>query len=108
MRHAALVLFALALAPTPLSARTAAFDGAFDLNGTEPFWDLQIRPDALKYMRADEPDRVASRPTTRTLSPFNSREVAMTEPVLPVAPKTTYMTPPGLAACTHAASIYKL
>jgi len=36
-------------------------------------------------------NRPASRPTTRTFLPFDSKESAMIEPVFPLAPKITYM-----------------
>src|SRR5260370_28914040 len=35
-----------------------------------------------------------SRPTTRTFLPLSSNRFATTEPVFPVAPRLTYMSPP--------------
>jgi uncharacterized membrane protein len=40
---------------------TAAFDGAFKLIGTEPFWGLDIGGDQLKLSRPDAADLVAPR-----------------------------------------------
>src|SRR4029077_2681760 len=41
--------------------------------------------------RAKRCSRPASRPTTRTFLPFDSKESAMIDPVFPLAPKITYM-----------------
>src|SRR5258708_28279262 len=59
---------------------------------------LTFAVNASAPLRTKRCSRVASRPTTRTFSPFDSREVAITEPVWPVAPKTTYMASPRFSS----------
>ncbi len=52
---------------------------------------LMLAVNASAPLRTKRCSRPASRPMTRTFSPFNSRELAMIEPVFPLAPKITYM-----------------
>ena len=67
MRFAASIILAvLALSACDKAAAAGApaprFAGDFDLNGTEPFWELHIRKGALTYLVVDEPDQVARHP----------------------------------------------
>src|SRR5260370_16811310 len=61
---------------------------------------LTFAVNASAPLRTKRCSRVASRPTTRTFSPLISRESEITEPVLPVARKITYITFPQRAAPT--------
>src|SRR5258706_9950346 len=79
------------------------FGGSIRYAARAPARALVSAPASLTFavkasapLRTNRSSRDASRPTTRTRSPFSSRELAITEPVLPVAPRTTYMKPPRL------------
>jgi uncharacterized membrane protein len=48
--------------PPPAKPQASAFDGAFDLVGTEPFWNLKIRPAGLTLSRASHEDLTAPNP----------------------------------------------
>jgi len=47
-------------APAPPPALPAAFAGDIDAVGTEPFWSVSIRKDALTLSRPDDPDVAAA------------------------------------------------
>ena len=55
-------------------------------------------------LRTKRRSRLTSRPTTRTFWPLDSRKLAMSEPVFPLAPKITFM--PSLTAATVSLGLF--